>query len=465
MSLVLYNTLSRLKEVFDPADSQRVTMYVCGPTVYNYIHIGNARPIVAFDVLYRLLLRLYPQVLYARNITDVDDKINAAAKENAEPISTLAARYTDAFHEDVAALNTLPPTIEPRATTHIDTMIRMTEALLASGHAYEADAHVLFAVSSMPEYGRLSGRNREDMIAGARVEVAPYKRDPADFVLWKPSTDDLPGWPSPWGRGRPGWHLECSSMIETHLGDTIDIHGGGQDLIFPHHENEIAQSTCAHDGKIFVRFWVHNGYVTVSGDKMSKSLGNFFTLRELLQQFPGEAIRYGLLSGHYRKPLDWSPGLIHQAKTSLDRLYQALAVNKGRVEPEENAVPEELMAALEDDLNTPLALSHLHEIAHRLNSTQDTAESMQLKKALLSSGELLGLLQQDPATWLRWAPPSQDGLADEAIEALIRERDEARGAKDFNRADEIRDQLSQQNIQLEDSPAGTRWRRSAKGQA
>ncbi len=463
MPLVLYNTLTRSKQAFDPVDSQRVTMYVCGPTVYNYIHIGNARPIVVFDVLYRLLRRLYPEVLYARNITDVDDKINAAAKENAEPISALAERYTQTFHEDVAALNTLPPTMEPRATAHIDTMIRMIEALLKSGHAYAAEDHVLFAVSSMAEYGKLSGRNREDMIAGARVEVAPYKRDPADFVLWKPSTDDLPGWPSPWGRGRPGWHLECSSMIETHLGDTIDIHGGGQDLIFPHHENEIAQSTCAHGGKTFVRFWVHNGYVTVSGDKMSKSLGNFFTLRELLQQFPGEAIRYALLSGHYRKPLDWSLELIHQAKTSLDRLYQALEVNTGEVEPDENAVPEELRTALEDDLNTPSALSHLHEIAHRLNTSQDDAECMKLKKALLSSGELMGLLRQDPQAWLRWAPPSQDNLEDEAIETLIRERNEARRARDFKRADEIRDRLSQQNVQLEDTPAGTRWRRSSTG--
>ncbi len=463
MSLVLYNTLSRSKEAFHPADPQRVAMYVCGPTVYNYIHIGNARPIVVFDVLYRLLRRLYPQVLYARNITDVDDKINAAAKENAEPISALAERYTQAFHEDVAALNTLPPTMEPRATAHIDTMIRMIETLLETDHAYAAEGHVLFSVSSMPAYGRLSGRNREDMIAGARVEVAPYKRDPADFVLWKPSTEDLPGWRSPWGRGRPGWHLECSSMIETHLGETIDIHGGGQDLIFPHHENEIAQSTCAHGNKTFVRFWVHNGYVTVSGDKMSKSLGNFFTLRELLQQFPGEAIRYGLLSGHYRKPLDWSPELMHQAKSSLDRLYQALEVNKGEVEPDENAVPEELLAALEDDLNTPLALSHLHEISHRLNSTKGDEESITIKKALLSAGELLGLLQQEPTAWLRWAPPSGDTLADDTIEALIHERNEARQARNFNRADAIREQLSAQNVQLEDTPAGTRWRRSSTG--
>ncbi|MEX0606588.1 MAG: cysteine--tRNA ligase, partial [Halofilum sp. (in: g-proteobacteria)] len=319
MSLTLHNTLTHQRETFVPRDPERVTMYVCGPTVYNLVHIGNARPVVVFDVLFRLLRTLYPNVVYARNITDVDDKINAAAKEGNEPIGALAARYAQAFHEDVAALGTLPPTVEPRATEHIEPMIRMIESLIASSHAYEAEGHVLFHVQSMDDYGQLSGRQREDMIAGARVEIAPYKRDPADFVLWKPSSDDLPGWESPWGRGRPGWHLECSVMAESHLGETIDIHGGGQDLIFPHHENEIAQSRCAHGGADLARYWLHNGYITIEGEKMSKSEGNFFTLRDLLAKYPGEVIRFALLAGHYRQPLDWSREGIEQARAAVDR--------------------------------------------------------------------------------------------------------------------------------------------------
>lgn len=459
MALVIYNTLTRCEQEFVPLDVERVTMYVCGPTVYNFVHIGNARPVVVFDVLYRLLQRRYPKMIYARNITDVDDKINAAAKENGEPISILAERYARAFHEDMGALNALPPTLEPRATENIDAMIEMIEALLATGHAYEAEGHVLFNVPSMADYGRLSGRKREDMIAGARVEVAPYKRDPADFVLWKPSTDELPGWPSPWGRGRPGWHTECAAMIQNHLGPTIDIHGGGQDLIFPHHENEIAQARCAHVGEGFVRYWLHNGYITVKGEKMAKSLGNFFTVRELLAQLPGEAIRYALLSGHYRKPLDWSSAIAQQAKASLDRLYQALELSQVDAEPEAHQVPNDVIAALEDDLNTPLALSHLHELANRLNSTQDETEAQRLKQAMLSSGELLGLLQQNPGQWFRWVPASKETLDEQTIEALVRQREEARLAKEFARADRIRDELTEQGVHLDDTPSGTRWRR------
>jgi cysteinyl-tRNA synthetase len=464
MSLTLYNTLTRSREAFEPRDPERVTMYVCGPTVYNLIHIGNARPIVVFDVLYRLLARLYPGVVYARNITDVDDKINAAARENGEPIGALTARFIDAFHEDVAALNTLPPTVEPRATEHIEGMIRMIEALVETGHAYEAEGHVLFDVESMEGYGRLSGRQLEDMLAGARVEVEDYKRNAADFVLWKPSTDDLPGWDSPWGRGRPGWHLECSVMAETHLGETIDIHGGGQDLIFPHHENEIAQSTCAHHGAEFARYWLHNGYITVDGEKMSKSVGNFFTLRDLLRQYPGEVIRFALLSGHYRQPLDWSPAAIDQAWSALDRLYQSLRKTADTSIPDsERVLPDPIREALEDDLNTPLALRHLHATATALNKATAPDERRRLKAELLGGAEALGLLATPVEDWFR-GTDAGDGPSAAEIDALIIERREARARRDFARADAIRDDLAARGVVLEDGPEGTTWRRSARAE-
>ncbi len=459
MALTVYNTLSRRKESFEPQDPQRITMYVCGPTVYNFIHIGNARPAVIFDVLYRLLRTLYPRVDYARNITDVDDKIMAAAAEEGVPIDTVTGRYTDAYHQDMAALNVLAPGVEPRATATIEPMSAMVQALLDRGHAYEAESHVLFSVPSMVDYGRLSRRQREDLIAGARVEVAPYKRDPADFVLWKPSTPGQPGWDSPWGRGRPGWHLECSAMVESYLGRTIDIHGGGQDLIFPHHENEIAQSQCVHDGALFARYWMHNGYVTVSGEKMSKSLGNFRTVRELLAQAPGEAIRYALLAAHYRQPLDWSTEGLQQARAGLDRFYLALR----RVDSVIAAVadaPAEFVAALEDDLNTPLALSVLHQCSTELNKAEHPAEVARLKGELLAAGTLLGLLEQAPETWFRWTPERAEGLSDETVEELVVERERARGSKDFARADQIRDHLATAGVILEDSSEGTRWRRS-----
>jgi cysteinyl-tRNA synthetase len=454
--LKLHDTLTRAKTAFVPRDPERVTMYVCGPTVYNYIHIGNARPIVVFDVLYRFLRRLYPQVVYARNITDVDDKINAAAQANGEPIDALTTRFTQAFHTDVAALNTLAPTVEPRATDHIAPMIRMIEDLIASGHAYEAADHVLFHVPSMPDYGRLSGRAHADSLAGARVEVEDYKRDPADFVLWKPSTAELPGWDSPWGRGRPGWHLECSVMAEAHLGTTIDLHGGGQDLVFPHHENEIAQSTCAHDGAEFARYWLHNGYITVDGDKMAKSEGNFATLRALLQRHPGDVIRYALLAGHYRQPLDWSPEGLEQAHAAVDRLYQALR-NAGDVAtPAADMLPDNVAAALADDLNTPLALRHLHELATALNKADTPAGRRHCKGQLLAATEMLGLLAVPVETWFRGG--SGDGPAADEIEDLIEQRRQARAARDFARADRIRDDLAARGIVLEDGPQGTTWR-------
>ncbi len=462
MALSLHNTLTRKKELFEPLSPDRVTMYVCGPTVYNFVHIGNARPIVVFDILYRLLKHLYPNVLYARNITDVDDKINQAAIDNQESIGDVAARYTQAFHEDIASLNTLPPVIEPRATGHIPQMIDMIARLVDQGHAYVAEGHVLFSVVSMPDYGRLSGRNLEDLIAGSRVEVASYKKDPADFVLWKPSTSELPGWDSPWGYGRPGWHLECSAMIEKHLGETIDIHGGGQDLIFPHHENELAQSRCAHNGATYVRYWVHNGYITVSGEKMSKSLGNFFTLRELLELAPGEAIRYALLGGHYRKPLDWSPEVLNQARASLDRLYRALQRAADiENEPAEGVVPEAVIRVLEDDLNTPLALSELHAIATSLNTSEDLVERRRLKAQLLAGGDFLGLLQQDIEAWFRWTPARSIGPSDQEIETLIENRRQARKERNFAEADRIRDELVEQGVLLEDSPSGTTWHRQS----
>ena len=462
MTLHLHNTLTQQKEVFTPLDPNRVTMYVCGPTVYNFVHIGNARPVVVFDTLFRLLQRQYPNVVYARNITDIEDKINKAAKENGEPIRTLAERYATAYREDMGHLNNLQPTLEPYATDNIDAMIEQIQALIKNGHAYEAEGHVLFQVTTDKTYGKLSKRNMDDMIAGARVEVAPYKKEPADFVLWKPSSDDLPGWDSPWGRGRPGWHIECSAMINKHLGKTIDIHGGGQDLIFPHHENEIAQGTCCHEhgSEQFVRYWMHNGYLNIDGKKMSKSLGNFRTVRELLQEWPGEVIRYALLTAHYRKPLDFSGDLLSSAKSGLDRLYGALRESSTTVENDlQHPQLDELEGYLLDDLNTPQALSVLHGLAGEINKSSGEAKS-QLQKALRKAGDFLGLLNQDAEAWFKWTPAaSTDGLSDDTIEQLIQERIDAKLAKNYARADEIRKQLKEQGILLEDSKDGTRWTR------
>ena len=455
MPLVLYNTLTRSKEVFEPLDPANVRMYVCGPTVYDFAHIGNARPNIVFDVLFRLLRREYGEahVTYARNITDVEDKINAAAKANGESIRVLTERTAQAFHEDMAALGVLPPTVEPRATEHIGEMVAMIARLVERGFAYAAEGHVLFEVARMAEYGRLSGRSLDDMIAGARVEVAPYKRAPADFVLWKPSASDEPGWDSPWGRGRPGWHIECSAMAERHLGETFDIHGGGIDLIFPHHENEIAQSVCAHEGRPFVRYWLHNGFINVEREKMSKSLGNFLVLRDVLAEAPGEAVRLAILSGHYREPLDWSGERLRQAKQALDRFYLALrGVADVDAEPE---VPAPALEALEDDLNTPLAIAHLHELAGALNKAHSAGDRKRLKGRLLGAGELLGVLEKEPEAWLK------GGLDEASIEDAIARRAAARKARDFAEADRIRIELAGKGVVLEDKPSGkTEWRRA-----
>ncbi len=457
MVLQIYNTMSRRKEAFKPLDIGHVGMYVCGPTVYDFAHIGNARPVVVFDVMYRLLQRLYRKVTYVRNITDVDDKINARAAETGEDIRSLTERTAKQFHQDIVALGAIPPDVEPRATDHIAEMIVIIRDLIDKGYAYVADGHVLFHVEQMQDYGALSGHSREELIAGARVEVAPYKKDPADFVLWKPSEQGLPGWDSPWGRGRPGWHIECSAMSMKYLGDSFDIHGGGRDLIFPHHENEIAQSRCAHPNSHFARYWMHNGYLMAEGEKMSKSLGNFYTIHELLQEFPGEAIRLTLLQTHYRQPLDFTKDSLRQAKQTLDRFYGALrdVADIEAAESEAEAVRDALM----DDLNTPLALSAMHALLGDLNKADDDAEMARLKGALLDGGALLGLLQDDPEAWLRQGAGA-DGLSNADIDAMIAARNEARKSKDFAEADRIRDDLAEQGVILEDKPEGTIWRRA-----
>jgi len=458
MSLYLYNTATRRKDLFEPLDPTHVGMYVCGPTVYDRAHIGNARPVVVFDTLYRLLKRLYPSVTYVRNITDVDDKINERARKAGEPISALTERTTADYHADMGALNTLPPDIEPRATAHIPQMLALIGQLIKNGNAYEAEGHVLFSIASMGDYGALSGRSMDEMIAGARVEVAPYKRDPGDFVLWKPSDDDTPGWDSPYGRGRPGWHLECSAMSREYLGLTFDIHGGGQDLIFPHHENERAQSICANH-RPFARYWMHNGFLQVEGEKMSKSLGNFFTVNDLLATAPGEAIRLTLLSAHYHQPMDWTADGLKQSRAALDKFYLALrAVEDVPHEPAEE-LPIEILAALEDDLNTPLAISHLHELAGRLNKAKGFEEKVKLKAALLAAGDVLGILQSPVDAWFRWTPAAGVALADAEIDDLVAQRLEARKSKNFAEADRIRKLLTDNNVLLEDGPGGTQWRR------
>jgi cysteinyl-tRNA synthetase len=432
----LHDTLAREKRPFVPQNPKRITMYVCGPTVYGRAHIGNARPAVVFDTLARLIRHQFgpASLVYARNVTDVDDKIIAAAESEGVDPAVISDRFERIYLEDMGALGVAPPDIAPHATQEIPAMIAMIERLIARGFAYAADRHVLFHVPAHKDYGELSRRDREAMLAGARVEVAPYKRDPADFVLWKPSPPDVVGWDSPWGRGRPGWHIECSAMIRAHLGETIDIHGGGLDLVFPHHENEIAQSRCAHGGIPLARYWVHNGFVDMGAEKMSKSLGNIVTVGELLEQgHRGEVLRLALLSAHYRQPLAWTESLIARSKTILDRLYRAA----GDARPGE--VDSEFLAALADDLNTPLALS-------RLAAIDDPA-------ALRASGQLLGLLDQSAEQWFR-------GDGDERVQGLIAARARAKARRDFAEADRIRDELKSEGVLLEDGPEGTVWRRT-----
>lgn len=459
--LRLYNTLKREKQVFVPQDPNSVTLYACGPTVYNYAHIGNARPAVIFDLLYKLLSSRYPKVIYARNITDVDDKINAAAAEQNVSIDVISGRYAEAYHSDMAALGVGLPSIEPRATEHIPQMIDMIERLVKSGHAYEAEGHVLFSVESFENYGSLSGRDVNEMMAGARVEVADFKRHPGDFVLWKPSVDPLPGWDSPWGWGRPGWHMECSVMAEQHLGDTIDIHGGGQDLVFPHHENEIAQSVCAHGGKIFANYWMHNGFVTVNKRKMSKSLGNTLVVHELLKHTKGEVLRYLLLSAHYRQPLDWSDETLARVQRTVDRVYGVIRDANEKYGPLQAAdsPSDEFMSALLDDLNTPEALAVLNSEAKKLANANNAESAQQAAGNLLAAGDLIGLFQQDPQSWLAG---DTEGLDDALIDQLIEERNMSRKERNFARADEIRDQLQEMGITLEDVAGATRWRRSGE---
>ena len=454
MTLHLHNSLTRQLEPFAPLDPACPTMYVCGPTVYNYVHIGNARGPVVFGVLADLLRRRYGGLKYARNITDVDDKINAAAAAQGVPISAITDRFAAAYREDMAALGVAPPDIEPEATAHIAPIIAMIERLIASGHAYAAEGHVLFAVDTFAGYGKLSRRDPDDMLAGARIEVAPYKRGPGDFVLWKPSTPDLPGWHSPWGVGRPGWHIECSAMAAAHLGETIDIHAGGIDLQFPHHENEIAQSECAHGGHTFARVWLHNGMLTFAGAKMSKSIGNIERVHDLVRAHPPEALRYALLSAHYRQPLDWSDGLIEQSVRTLDRLYGTLR-DLGDVQAGAR-IPESIERALDEDLNTPAALAELARIAGEARKADDPPTRAALKADLLGAGLALGLLQQAPADWFARGVADDD---DARIQALIDARIAAKQARDFAQADAIRDQLAAEGIVLEDTPQGVRWKR------
>ncbi|HEX8063609.1 MAG TPA: cysteine--tRNA ligase [Allosphingosinicella sp.] len=459
----LYDTKAREKRDFEPGDPERVTLYVCGPTVYNRAHIGNARPAVIFDVLAELLRHTYgaEKVVYARNVTDVEDKIIESARAEGVDPAVITRRYEDFYVADMGALGVRPPDLAPKATETVDEMVAMIARLIETGNAYEADGHVLFNVPSDSGYGALGRRDREAMIAGARVEIASYKKDPADFVLWKPSSEDVIGWDSPWGRGRPGWHIECSAMIERHLGTTIDIHGGGLDLIFPHHENELAQSRCAHDGAPLARYWVHNGFLSMAGgEKMSKSLGNVITVGELLGQgHKGETLRLALLSAHYRQPLEWSPQLVAQSKATLDRLYRSLLPP---VTKRGDGDIAEVGAALADDLNTPLALARLGELA-KLGDVDAT------KRA----GALLGLLQQDPVEWFQGSEPATPDRVDprlreeaggflgaEEIQLRIDRRSQAKKARDFAEADTIRAELAAQGILLEDGPQGTTWRRS-----
>jgi cysteinyl-tRNA synthetase len=453
MDIFLTNTLTRRKDKFEPGDPTRVTLYVCGPTVYNFAHIGNARPAVAFDVLFRLLRLAFgvDHVVYARNLTDIDDKIIAAAQASGEAIETLTARYTEAYQADMAALGVLPPTVQPRATEHIEGMLHLIEELVAKEAAYQGPSGVWFCVGADPDYGKLSRRAQEDLLAGARVDAESDKRSPSDFALWKSAKAGEPFWNSAYGDGRPGWHIECSAMIRAVLGETIDIHAGGLDLIFPHHENEIAQSETA-TGKPLARTWLHNGYLDMDGEKMSKSLGNVVLARDLLTDWNGEVVRWALLSGHYRAPLEWNRSLLEQSKAALDRLYGALR-RLGAIEPDPAAAPEPVLAALCDDLNTPAAMAELFALATAANKSEEPSEQAAIKGRLLAAGALLGFLQGAPSAWFTAGDDAEE------IEALVQQRVAARHAKAWAEADRLRGLLAERGVEVMDNPTGSTWRR------
>ncbi len=457
--IYLHNTLKRRKEKFVPLDAQNVRMYVCGPTVYDKAHLGNAKTPVVFDVLFRLLRHVYgaEHVTYVSNITDVDDKILNKHKETGRSIREITEQTYQWYVEDMKKLNNLEPTFRPRATEYIAEMIEIVKALLQNGHAYESEGQVLFDVDSMPAYGFLSGRSMKEMLAGARIDVADYKKNPADFILWKPSDPDQPGWESPWGYGRPGWHLECSAMSAKLLGNDFDIHGGGSDLIFPHHENECAQSCCAHKGSRFAHYWVHTGMLMVDGVKMSKSLGNFYILDDILAKYPAEALRYLFLTTHYHQPFNFTFEGLEQAKACLDKFYNALLKSKD-VPAAETAADPRIVEALADDLNTPLALSFLHETVNNLNKAQKTEDKAKYKADLLAGAALLGLLWQDPEQWFK-GDSCNLTITEAEIEAKIQTRAEAKKRKDFALADEIRNELKNCGILLEDGPNGTTWKK------
>jgi cysteinyl-tRNA synthetase len=458
MSLHLHNSLTGKKERFEPLDPNRVTMYVCGPTVYNYIHIGNGRSATIYDLMFRTLKELYPNVDYARNFTDVDDKINAAATEQGVDISVITDKFINAYDEDMVNLGNLEPTVVPKATQHIPEIVSTIETLIERGHAYAADGHALFAVDSMEDYGKLSKRNTEDMIAGARVEIASYKKNPMDFVLWKPSSDDLPGWDSPWGRGRPGWHIECTAMIQKHFGDTIDIHGGGTDLLFPHHENELAQGVCCSESSNdYARYWVHNAMLDIEGEKMSKSLGNFIVLRDLLSEQPHELVRLALLSAHYRSNMNWSEQLLHQSRSLLDRLY---TIKQDSTAP--STAPQiqdtEFFTMLLDDLNTPKAFAVLHDLTNQFFKTDDANTRGTLKAEIYAICDFLNILKLDANDWFQ-GQASDDDISAEEVEALIAERVAAKKNKDFALADSLREKLAERGVQIKDTREGTTWTR------
>jgi len=459
ISLKLHNTLGNSKEEFVPIDKNNVKIYACGPTVYNYAHIGNARMAVVCDLLVRTLKKIYPKVTYVSNITDIDDKIINASVENKISIDKLTRKYENIYNEDMSKLGVLKPDIQPRATEHISEMIKLIKTLINNNNAYVSDKHVLFDVLSYSEYGQLSGRNKEEQIAGSRIEVSDYKKNPGDFILWKPSSEDQPGWESPWGRGRPGWHIECSAMSEKTLNLPFDIHGGGLDLTFPHHENEIAQTCAAHkfkNPKEYAKYWVHNGFVTIEGEKMSKSAGNIFLVHELIKSYPGESLRFALLSSHYRQPLNWNTALIKQSQKTLNRIYRILKENENVPYDKSIQIDENLFNALADDLNSAKALSEINILTEKLSKSNNKDKTI-YKSKLLSSGYLLGILQENPNNWLKYGI-SDDNIDNNKILELIEKREEARKNKNFDLADKIRITLNKMNIEIEDTDNGTKWR-------